>query len=51
MVAEGVETEEQLASMRALGCDALQGYYLARPVDAAGIVAMMRATAEQTLLA
>ena len=51
VVAEGVETEEQLASMRALGCDSLQGYYLARPMDAAGIAATMRAAAEQTLLA
>jgi EAL domain-containing protein (putative c-di-GMP-specific phosphodiesterase class I) len=51
VVAEGVETEEQLDSMRALGCDSLQGYYLARPVDAAGIAATMRAAAEQTLLA
>ena len=51
VVAEGVETEEQLATMRALGCDSLQGYYLARPVDAAGIAATMRAAAAQTLLA
>jgi len=51
VVAEGVETEEQLETMRALGCDSLQGYYLARPVDAAGIAATMRAAAEHTLLA
>ena len=51
VVAEGVETAEQLETMRALGCDALQGYYLGRPTDAAGIAATMRAAAEQTLLA
>ena len=51
VVAEGIETEEQLATMRSLGCDALQGYYLSRPMDAAGIAATMRAAAEQTLLA
>ena len=51
VVAEGVETAEQLATMRALGCDSLQGYYLARPVEAAGIAATMRAAAEHTLFA
>jgi diguanylate cyclase (GGDEF)-like protein/PAS domain S-box-containing protein len=51
VVAEGVETAEQLETVRALGCDAVQGYYLARPSDAAGIAATMRAAAEQTLLA
>ncbi|MHB1782577.1 MAG: EAL domain-containing protein, partial [Acidimicrobiales bacterium] len=29
---EGVETESQLEAVRALGCDAAQGYLLARPV-------------------
>ena len=31
MIAEGVETERQLAELRALGCDAAQGYLFARP--------------------
>jgi diguanylate cyclase (GGDEF)-like protein/PAS domain S-box-containing protein len=51
VVAEGVETAEQLESVRALGCGALQGYYVGRPVAADGIAATMRAAAEQTLLA
>jgi diguanylate cyclase (GGDEF)-like protein/PAS domain S-box-containing protein len=51
VVAEGVETAEQLETMRSLGCDSLQGYYVSRPTDAAGIAATMRAAAEQTLLA
>jgi diguanylate cyclase (GGDEF)-like protein len=33
VVAEGAETEEQLAHLRRLGCDAAQGYGLARPCD------------------
>jgi diguanylate cyclase (GGDEF)-like protein len=33
-VAEGVETPEQLEYLRKLGCDAAQGFYLARPVPA-----------------
>jgi diguanylate cyclase (GGDEF)-like protein len=35
VVAEGVETAEQLARVRAAGCDAAQGYYLSRPMPAA----------------
>ena len=31
VVAEGVETEEQLACVRALGCDQWQGYYCCEP--------------------
>ena len=32
--AEGIETEEQLALLRAIGCDEGQGYLLGRPVPA-----------------
>ena len=41
-VAEGVETEEQLAALRALDCDFAQGYYFARPQPA---MEAMRASA------
>ena len=34
VVAEGVETEEQLQKVMALGCDYVQGYYFAKPVGA-----------------
>ena len=30
-LAEGVETAEQLALLRTLGCDAVQGYLIGRP--------------------
>jgi diguanylate cyclase (GGDEF)-like protein len=33
-VAEGVETEGEWASLRGLGCDSAQGYYVARPMPA-----------------
>ncbi|MEI5996396.1 EAL domain-containing protein [Paraburkholderia bengalensis] len=36
-IAEGVENEAQLAFVRKLGCDAAQGYFIGRPVPAAGI--------------
>ncbi len=34
VVAEGVETADQLAALRRLGCDLVQGYLLSRPVAA-----------------
>jgi EAL domain-containing protein (putative c-di-GMP-specific phosphodiesterase class I) len=34
VVAEGVETEDQLAQLRALKCEYGQGYLFSRPVDA-----------------
>lgn len=33
-IAEGIETSEQLAFLRALGCTAVQGYLLGRPMPA-----------------
>ncbi|MBX9699685.1 MAG: EAL domain-containing protein [Acetobacteraceae bacterium] len=34
VVAEGVETQRQATMLRALGCDAVQGYLFARPMSA-----------------
>ena len=34
MVAEGVETEEQLAFLRAEECDAIQGFLVGRAIPA-----------------
>jgi EAL domain-containing protein (putative c-di-GMP-specific phosphodiesterase class I) len=34
VVAEGVETEEQLALLRAMGCDINQGFLLYKPMPA-----------------
>jgi len=44
VVAEGVETKEVLDRLRALGCDAAQGYAISRPAPAADIVRWMRAS-------
>jgi diguanylate cyclase (GGDEF)-like protein len=41
VVAEGVETAQQLAILRALGCNEVQGYFVARPVPAHEMLALM----------
>jgi diguanylate cyclase (GGDEF)-like protein len=42
-VAEGVETREQLDSLRALGCDEVQGFFYARPMPAGELQGWWRA--------
>ena len=42
LVAEGVETPEQLASLRDKGCDYVQGYLLARPMGEAQLEQWLR---------
>ena len=39
VVAEGVETEAQLAYLRARGCEECQGYYFSKSLPAADSVA------------
>ena len=33
VITEGVETEEQVNTLRDMGCDMFQGYFFARPVS------------------
>jgi diguanylate cyclase (GGDEF)-like protein/PAS domain S-box-containing protein len=42
VVAEGVETTEQLDYLRSRGCDLVQGYLFSRPVPAAEVIAFIR---------
>jgi EAL domain-containing protein (putative c-di-GMP-specific phosphodiesterase class I) len=41
VVAEGVETAEQLAVLRNLGCDIAQGFHMARPLSAEEITELL----------
>ncbi len=44
-VAEGVETAQELALVRQLGCDALQGFLIAQPMPADELIAWLHARA------
>ena len=47
IIAEGVETSDQLAFLRAEGCDGVQGYYFGRPMPSKDFIA--RVLEEQPL--
>ena len=42
VVAEGVETQQQLELLRSLGCGYAQGYYFSPPMDDGGFIAVAR---------
>jgi diguanylate cyclase (GGDEF)-like protein/PAS domain S-box-containing protein len=45
VIAEGVETEAQLAYLRRHGCDYMQGYYFSRPIPAEEISVLLASRA------
>ena len=42
VIAEGVDTEYQVAMLRAANVDAVQGFYFSRPLDTASLFAFHR---------
>ena len=48
VIAEGVETEEQLLVLKALGCDLVQGYYFSKPVPEEEFVRFLLERREQS---
>lgn len=42
IIAEGVETEEQLKSVKQMGCDQAQGYYIHKPMPFADMIALLK---------
>jgi len=49
VIAEGVESSDQLRFLAAQGCDAIQGYYFSRPISANRIVPAIFRKLSQTL--
>ena len=45
VIAEGVETEDQLELLRANGCDEVQGYFFSKPLTSAAAFAFLHARA------
>ena len=41
VIAEGVETVEQLQKLQSLGCDMIQGYFLSKPIPAADAIKLL----------
>ena len=48
VVAEGVENKHTAARLKALGCDALQGYYFSKPCRGSELTEWVRSHSEYT---
>jgi EAL domain-containing protein (putative c-di-GMP-specific phosphodiesterase class I) len=43
VIAEGVETAQQMEILRGMGCDEIQGYYLSHPTPAGEMAVLLKA--------
>jgi len=50
IVAEGVETQEQLSFLADVGCDAVQGYFIGRPAPIGQYAALVGRTVGNTMV-
>lgn len=50
IIAEGVETSDQLEKLKSLGCESVQGYLFSRPVEAQEIAEMLLTAEEQQVV-
>jgi len=48
IVAEGVETEQEAALLKDMGCEMAQGYYFSRPISSSAFVALMEQQSKGT---
>jgi EAL domain-containing protein (putative c-di-GMP-specific phosphodiesterase class I) len=46
-VAEGVETDSQLATLKKMGCEIIQGYYFSKPVPPADFIPFIKKELER----
>jgi EAL domain-containing protein (putative c-di-GMP-specific phosphodiesterase class I) len=51
VLAEGVETAEQVAALRAEGCDEVQGFFFSKAVPADEFIALAKRDADAALSA
>ncbi len=51
VIAEGVESEQQLSYLREQGCDEIQGFWLSVPLDAHRCLAFIRSWQPATVAA
>ncbi len=49
VIAEGVETHEQLDFLRRHGCDYIQGFYFSKPIPQKEFEAMLEASSNKTI--